>query len=367
MAGNWLPIVDDRIKVAAALLPLAVGGCSLTLDPSVPGLENSVATLRPISVPDVLASLKCQMTMGFSEIEKLKGGKYKNYPSVSRFKFKKGSGSLSIKVTGVETNGAKINAVIPFTGFTGTNATPSIGGTVSGTDVTEVKRTFEFSPDVSPEAIAADLALCNDLKNKNVDFGDFVTNNLIDAFQDTVDVPLNGDKAYGPIFKVKQFDITTSFSAVLKKEGGFSLKIVPSGPRLDSIGPSATINSDRTDVHSLTLTLPLDIGNTSDPRRIQFCVENNQKSLCREEPYTDEKWELRKSELDASIDADAGVNQLLRRILPNGLQAPDGEPTPNGVFKPSRDVPDVTKSGEEPVAKQIPSSLFGKEEPRLAF
>lgn len=316
----------------AVLGPVILGGCSLTQPPNVPGMTNNVASLDPISVPYVLASLKCQVTEGVLEIKRLKTtDRFKTHPHVKDFNFNKtGSGTLSVKVTSVETNGATINAVVPFTGFTGTNATPSAGGSLSSTGVTELKRTFQ----ITPTAAAIDRDLCKHLRTNQIDVGVFLRNAIVAAFSDTMLVPLRtlkkdqkptapkegkkpvpplkkGDRvAFNPALRTKQFDFTVSFAAVQKKEGGFALKIVPAGPRLDSVGPETTLNSDRTDVHTLTLQLPLDTNSTSDTRRIHYCVKNHPKWLCVEESFADNLWDARQVQLSN----DESLQVLLDRI-----------------------------------------------------
>lgn len=299
--------MNSTIVLASALVgvSLTAAGCATRLEAPIPGPAEGA--FEPIPEALIHAALKCQITRGILKVDKLKAES--SHPEAASFKFKSATGTFSGSVQTAVVNGTTISAIFPFSGYDGTVATPNFGSSTSGTAVQEVKRSFEIGVDVKKE----DDELCTYLEEeKKIDVGDFVTNSIVGAFETFDELPRRRDtsEAYGPALKVSITETTASFTVVRKLDGGLTLTVVPSGPRMDEGKPGVTASRERKDVYTLTTKFSSKVGEETVSRRLHFCVRDNRgQSLCVEEPFTDARYEQLKDELGTRL-----IN-----VVPNGI------------------------------------------------
>lgn len=273
-------------KSIGLLCSLVLASCSTNQPSNIPGLDAASTGAEDISEIDVLASLKCQITKGLIRVDKLKASEdYSSNPEVEKFSFKSGSGTFSGQVKTVKTGEGTINVILPFSGYDGTIATPAYARTTNSTATHTVTRTF----DVNTSDSSIDIGLCDYLQEKQVDVGSFISDAMVSSFTGIMGLPRKDGKPYGPAFTNSQVEINSTFSVVKKNNGGFSLKLIPSAPRINDGNTGIVSTLERTDIYAITLKLSTKVAETSDTRRLHFCV-NNQKdqNLCVEEPYTDD-------------------------------------------------------------------------------
>lgn len=309
---------------SAVVLPVvaSLAGCAGAIqNPTLPGLDRQTFTgmdddiIEPIPVSTVMTALKCQLARGFSAIESEKGrDEYKSNPVAAGFIFKDGTGTFSGETKIVETRNGKISAVFPFSGIDGSIITPAFGRGLTSTDTQKISTKFSISPS------GANTEICNVQELQDVDVGTFVQDAMLAAFNDTVKVPTsinaNGETVlYEPVLRSQEVTIDQSFVVALKVERGITVKALISAPRTDNIDPVGNMNSDRTGTYTLSIKLPLNTGDTSDPRRILSCVHspNNDRSLCVDDTFTEAKLNDKLENFSAAL---ADYIEAIRRREP---------------------------------------------------
>jgi hypothetical protein len=90
----------------------------------------------------------------------------------------------------------------------------------------------------------------------------------------------------------RELKIDLNFKVVRKGDNGIGVKLVPSGPDIDSISSSPALGSSkqRTGDYKISLKIPLITAQTSDPRRILHGSIGSEKVLIIDRPYTLEWW-----------------------------------------------------------------------------
>jgi len=298
-------------RAAVLLFGVLLSSCSLGLESSVPAVRNNVKTDH-IKVSTILTALKCQMARGRIRIDLLKAQNPKN-TNMKDFKLKSGTGVFKGTTQILEKNGASINAVIPFSGIDGTNVTPRIGGERSATNLQQTSITFSINPNLRDfdkveipvskrieNGPRYDPAVCGEkiLLESGIEIGDFIERSMVALFKDLTSVPVHySGKRYGLIMTGKEIQILTDFKIVQKLNGGVSSKILFGTPRVDNIGPSLSVDSDKTGVYNLLIKLPLDTGNETPSKRLHYCIQRFEKQLCVEEPYSKERLDELQKEL----------------------------------------------------------------------
>lgn len=328
--------------LATTLTTLALAGCSLGLNPSLPAIKNNIQ-VDHISVASVLAALKCQIARAEIHINQLQASSdYTDNLTAQAFDLQEGTGSFKGKTQIVEKNGVAFNIIIPFSGIDGTIITPSLGSARSATNVHETTIGFSIVPVVqtsekiiakvswmTPKGLIYDSVICSpSIIGKNIETGTYIKDALVAAFRNIADVqypknnngkllipPGTAHASSGLQLTGKEIQIDTNFTVVVNYEGGVSSKILFGSPRIDSIGPSTTLNSDQTGVYTLSLNFPLDTGNARTSKRLHFCIRNGDKELCVEETFSETRLKELTDELKKSVEAGA-VPQTLVPLAP---------------------------------------------------
>lgn len=281
------------LALTTAVLP----GCSSTQHPAVPGMTNNVITLKPVELSTVLMALKCQLASALTEIANDRNSNPGNSLK-ARFKLKNGSGVFSGKTQTVQSDGAKISAVIPFTNVNGTILTPTLGATLSSTGVQETALSFAVSSN------AGNADVCTECETRNIEVGTFIQDALIATYRQLTNMPLKGDASYAPDLWPTELKISVNFAVVQKFEAGVTSKIILTSPTTESLGPSLGVNKDQTGIYQLDIKFPFLTDDTGDSRRLSYTISlGGGKYLTVEEPYTQKRYEeLRQAGTEVNIE-----------------------------------------------------------------
>jgi hypothetical protein len=148
----------------------------------------------------------------------------------------------------MHTDSSNAMAIIPFTGYAGSQLNPNLGISSKATSIVNVVLKFSFDPKLTRDVTALPSA------------SGYISNCLVSAFRQLAAVPNgpNGSPIY-PSFKNQSLNLSMSFVIVQQGDAGLGVKFVSPAPDLDSVEgkPALGISRQKTGTYKLDIEIPL--------------------------------------------------------------------------------------------------------------
>jgi hypothetical protein len=266
--------------VFGCLLFLGLSGCSTFPKSPIPGDPTTAFNKKDLPVSTVITALKCQIEKGLKAIKKKNGEVAKD----RKFKLKDGTAEITIQAILAGNGQGKVNYILPTGGEDTT--TPEFSETRVATEKRTIVREFGIETgDTSGESI------CDHKRLKDLAMEDFIKDQMIAAFTDTLDVPRQSTgKPYNPKFTDNSMSFEINFKAERKRAGSLAAEIITAGGMpAETLGPSFELKSDRTAENTVLLTFPMLASDSGDSRKFYVTVGPLGVSYSLEQPYVEKK------------------------------------------------------------------------------
>ena len=281
--------------------------------PSITG-EDSSPTAKPVRLSTIIAGVKCEVATAMLKIKdnytKIKDARIQNFVFY-------GGGTVTITVNTqvIEAGNANITIVVPF--GAGHTISPIPAFSRTGTGTKELIIEFDIDPATD------DKAICQTLPSLHLDPNNFISTALITLHSEFANIPRKGQEVvkwdrdviefvrnqkgeiikdsdgkpktiikykkgsirrtiygpekfrnipFSPKLQPRTLDLTAKFVIVWKGEIGTNVIVSVRGD-ITGLTPDLNLSSQRTDTHTVKLSLKLKPGQEeSDPRRISECA-----------------------------------------------------------------------------------------------
>ena len=277
-------------------------GCVTTLPSPINGItsggESEAENFIPIS--SVISELKRQVQLAYTHVPYIKK-RHRDNQAAKGLNPQTGTGTFGGSTQIVRTNSGNVLAIIPFTGYEGSTLSPNFGISSTATSIQGTTLLFSVSPVFAKESASfsswsnIDLESIDASLAPTVDETDTLTLMLVTAFEEIASTPdMPGDQPYlvDAALTNRELNFELGFRVVRKNEGGLGVKLVPSGPDVDSISSAPALggSDSRTGNYSLTLKIPLVTPQPSDPKRLLHGTIGSANVLIIDRPYTTDWW-----------------------------------------------------------------------------